>query len=213
MQETKHTKISILKTALIILPITLVLLIIWVAFVYIGNRHLNIKVDARQYLLWLINGIIIFILYPIFSKIFLSRWISQKKLWKAVIDIPKLKKTDWLFFIILHLLGIFFLFWVFSNIQMHIDIYNYFVTHFGKGTRGQPRFPIMIFLMATPLIFLSIIYLLVIKFMYGTFNEPKFENNQKDNNFRQKRKVYFSFVLATSVIIMFSYSLKMILMI
>ena len=198
---------------LIIMPIVFVLLIIWLAFVYFGNRYLHLKVSAGQYLLWLMSGIIIFIIYPIFSKIYLSRWISKKRLWNAVIDIPKLKKTDWLFFIFLHLIGMSLLFWVFSDIQTHLDIHNYFVDHFGKGTRGRPRFPIMIFFMTIPLISFSALYLIVTKLLYGTFNEPKFENNQRDNNFRQKRKIYFSFVVSTSVTIMLCYMLKIILMV
>ena len=198
---------------LIIMPIVFVLLIIWLASVYFGNTYLHLKVSAGQYLLWLMSGVIIFIIYPIFSKIYLSRWISKKRLWNTVIDIPKLKKTDWLFFIFLHLIGMSLLFWVFSDIQTHLDIYNYFVDHFGKGTRGQPRFPIMIFFMTIPLISFSALYLIVTKLLYGTFNEPKFENNQRDNNFRQKRKIYFSFVVSTSVTIMLCYLLKIILMI
>jgi len=105
------------------------------------------------------------------------------------------------------------LFWIFSDIQNHININNFFIEHFGKGRRAQPAFPIMITLMAMPLITFSIVYLIVPKVIYGTFNEPEFENNKRDNNFRQKRKVYFSFIIATAVIIMFCYMLKMILII
>lgn len=195
------------------MPIVFVLVIIWILFLYIGNRYLHNKVDAGQYLLWLLSGIIIFIIYPMFSKICLSRWISKKILWNAVIDIPKLKRTDWLFFISLHLIGMPLLFWIFSDVQTHLDIYNYFVDHFGKGTRGRPRFPIMLFFMTIPLISFSAIYLIVAKLMYGTFNEPKFENNQRDNNFRQKRKIYFSFVISTSMTIMLCYLLKMTIMV
>jgi hypothetical protein len=75
-----------------------------------------------------------------------------------------------------------FLFWFFSDMQTHIDIYNYFVGHFGKGRRGQPRFPIMVLFMVIPLIFFPLIYLIVAKLICGTFNEPKFENNPKDKN-------------------------------
>ena len=195
------------------MPIVFILLVIWLALVYLGNTYLDIKVDARQYLLWLMSGLIIFIAYPVFSKIYLSRWISKKILWGAVIDIPELKKTDWLFFVFLHLIGVPLLFWIFSDIQTHLDIYNYFVDHFGKGTRGQPRFPIVLLFMTIPLFSFSAIYLMVVKVRYGTFNEPKFENNQRDNNFRQKRKIYFSFVVSTSVTIMLCYLLKMTLMV
>ena len=213
MEKPKQSNISILKFVLIIMPIVFVLLIIWLAFVYFGNTYLHLKVGAGQYLLWLISGIIIFIIYPIISKIYLSRWISKKRLWNAVIDIPKLEKTDWLFFIFLHLIGMSLLFWIFSDIQTHLDIYNYFVDHFGKGRRGRPRFPIMIFFITVPILFFSAIYLIATKLMYGTFNEPKFKSNLRNNNFRQKRTIYFSFAVSTSVAIMLCYLLKITLMV
>ena len=71
----------------------------------------------------------------------------------------------------------------------------------------------MLTFMVVPLIAFSMIYLFAERLMYGSFNDPKFEDNKRDNNFRQKRKVYFSFVLSTLITIMFCYNLKVVLMI
>lgn len=135
----------------------------------------------------------------------------KKTLWNAITDIPQLQKSDLIFITVLHLICMIILYWIFSDIETHINIHNYFVEHFGKGTRGQPRFPIMITFMAIPLLVFTLAYLIILRVKYGTFNEPIFTKGQKDLNFIRKRVLYFSFVLSTSITVMLCYILKMIL--
>ena len=204
---------SILKIVLIIMPIVFVLLLIWIGFVYIGNVYFHSNATAGQYLLWLMSSLIIFLFYPLFGKILLSRWISGEKHWAAVTDFPKISKAGWLFFALLHLAGMVILFWVFSDIQHHIDIHNYFIDHFGRDRRGRPRFPIMVLFLLAPVIVFTAIYLVVVKIKYGTFNEPRFTGSNRDLAFQENRKVYFAFVFSTSVIVFLCYMLRMVVLV
>jgi hypothetical protein len=209
----KPAKTSILKIVLIVMPIVLVLLLIWIGFVYIGNVYFHSNAIAGQYLLWLMSSLIIFLFYPLFGKILLSRWIFRKKHWAAVTDFPKINKAGWLFFALLHLGGMVVLFWVFSDIQHHTDIHNYFTDHFGRDRRGRPRFPIMVLFMLAPVIVFTAIYLVVVKIKYGTFKEPRFTDSKGDLAFQENRKVYFTFVFSTSVIAFLCYMLRMVVLV
>ncbi|MCZ4243588.1 hypothetical protein [Pedobacter punctiformis] len=206
-----NKKVSILKILIIIIPTVFLLLIIWLATVYIGDTYFNSKASAEQFLLWILSGSIIFLGYPIATKSMFHVGPSNKTHWKATSNLKAFNRSDWLFFLMLHIITMPVLFWAFGNLQHHRDIYNFFVEHFGKNYKGAPNFPILLAFFFGTFMLLALFYIIFLKIRYGTYNEPKFLSKEKEVDFNKKMAIYFSFVASTSLVVMFLYYLKVIL--
>lgn len=198
-----------------VMPIIFVVILIWLATVYIGKTYFESTASAGQFLLWILSCAIICIGYPIASKQIVRLRIAPKNATATyeVRESPKFNKSDWLFFMFVHTITIPVLIWIFSDLDHHVWIYNFFVDTFGRNYKGAPNFPIVLAFVFGTFFLLSLTYLLFVKIRYGTFDEPKSLTVQEAENFKQKQRIYFSFVASTSFTVMILYYLKMVLLV
>ncbi|WP_270090631.1 hypothetical protein [Sphingobacterium sp. SYP-B4668] len=214
MEEPK-SKLQVIKLLAITLPTVFVMILIWLTAVYIGGTYFESEASAEQFLLWILSGAVICIGYPIASRQIsrLGDFHLNRKITHEVQEVPKFDKSDWLFFLLLHAITIPLLLWVFSDLQHHVRIYDFFVDKFGRNYKGAPNFPIVLAFVFGTFLLLSLFYVLFLKIKYGTFNEPKDLSREAEKKFRQKQGIYFSFVASTSLTVMLLYYLKIVLLV
>lgn len=214
MDPTKN-KLQIGKLLLIAIPSVFIFLMIWIAAVYIGNTYFDSKSSSGQFLLWILSGIISFMCYPIASKQIYNLGALNKnnKIAHPVFERQKFDKSDWFFFILLHSITAPLLFWIFSDLEHHVQIYDFFVDTFGRNYKGAPNFPVLLVFIFGTFFLLAIVYVLFLRIRYGTFNEPKILSSIEEKNFKQKQEIYFSYVASTTLTVMMLYLLKMVLLV
>lgn len=214
MDPTKN-KLQIGKLLLIAIPSIFIFLMIWIAAVYIGNTYFDSKSSSGQFLLWILSGIISFMCYPIASKQIsnLGALNKNNKIAHPVFERQKFDKSDWFFFILLHSITAPLLFWIFSDLEHHAQIYDFFVDTFGRNYKGAPNFPVLLVFIFGTFFLLAIVYVLFLRIRYGTFNEPKILSSIEEKNFKQKQEIYFSYVASTTLTVMMLYLLKMVLLV
>lgn len=214
--DPTQNKLQIGKLLLIIIPAVFFFLLLWIATVYIGTTYFHSKASSGQFLLWIISGIIIFICYPIASKQVSHLGALNKNndnIAHAVSEKQKFNGSDWFFFILLHSITAPVLFWIFSDLEHHVQIYDFFVDIFGRNYKGAPNFPVLLAFVFGTFFLLAVIYVLFLKIRYGTFNEPKDLSNTEEKSFKQKQGIYFSYVASTTLTVMMLYLLKMVLLV
>jgi hypothetical protein len=214
MEKTK-SKRHVFKMLVMVIPIIFVVILIWLATVYIGKTYFESTASAGQVLLWILSGAVICIGYPIASRQIIRLRVAPKNITAAfeVRESPKFNKSDWLFFLSVHGVTIPVLIWIFSDLDHHVWIYNFFVDTFGRNYKGAPNFPIVLIFVFSTFFLLSLLYLLFVKIRYGTFDGPKDRAVKEAENFKQKQGIYFSFVASTSFTVMILYYLKMVLLV
>ena len=213
MDPTKN-KLQIGKLLLIAIPSVFIFLLFWIATVYIGNTYFGSKSSSGQFLLWILSGIISFICYPIASKQISNLVaLNKNKIKYPVFERQKFDKSDCFFFIFLHSITALLLFWIFSDLEHHVQIYNFFVDTFGRNYKGAPNFPVLLIFIFGTFFLLAIVYVLFLRIRYGTFNEPKSLSSIEEKNFKQKQEIYFSYVASTTLTVMMLYLLKMVLLV
>lgn len=213
--DPTQNKLQIGKLLLITMPVVLIFLLLWIAAVYIGNTYFDSKSSSGQFLLWILSGIISFMCYSIASKQIYNLGALNKnnKIAHPVFKRQKFDKSDWFFFILLHSITAPLLFWIFSDLEHHVQIYDFFVDTFGRNYIGAPNFPVLLVFIFGTFFLLAIVYVLFLRIRYGTFNEPKILSSIEEKNFKQKQEIYFSYVASTTLTVMMLYLLKMVLLV
>lgn len=196
-----------LKQAVLIFLLIAAILILFLLLVLLGNQLLPYRYSAAQYLLWLLSGLLSFIGLPFIAYLNYTKPGSAES-HKRV----KWHKKDNGFFAVVCLPVALVLFWAFSNLEHHHAIYNFFVSIFGKGWRGNPNFPIPLLSFLWFGVF-ALAELLHNKIRYKVYEFPDFPEAEQQETFRRRRSVYYSIALAACVVCFISYFLKWVIMI
>lgn len=214
MKQTKN-KLQIGKLVLITVPTVFIFLLIWIAAVYIGNTYFGSTASSGQFLLWILSAAIIFVCYPVATKqiTHLGSLSKNDQVADTVSEKQKFNKSDWFFFILLHCITAPVLFWIFSDIEHHVQIYDFFVGIFGRNYKGSPNFPILLVFVFGTFFLLACLYVLFLKLKYRNFNEPRNLPSDEEQVFKQNQRIYFSFVASTMLTVMMLYMLKMVLLV
>lgn len=195
-----------LRQLLLVFLLIAALMILFLAFVVLGNKVLPYHYTAAQYLLWLLSGLLSFIALPFLA------YISYTKPGAKDHKRETWHKKDNLFFAGLCLPVAIALFWAFGSLGHHRVIYDFFVNIFGKGWRGNPNFPIPLLSFLVFGIF-ALAELLHNKIRYKVYEFPDFPDPEQKETFRRRRSLYYSVAMAACIVCFISYYLKLVIMI
>ena len=198
VKEKSENRLTMKRYAMlygVLMLIVFVILALWILSVYVSKTYYDATASAGQILLYVIMICLILPGYFLFGKIILSRQLSKKLRWTAMIDKPALSRQEWMIWFGLHLLGAVFLFLVFAQLEHHLAIRTYLIELFGRTSRGAPAFPIMLAAGALPCLVIGGLYLLFLK-IHG-FWSPYLKHADERPQLERQNAIMFSFMIST----------------
>ena len=198
VKERPQNRLTMKRYAMLygaLMLIVFVMQVLWILSVYVVKTYYDATASAGQILLYVIMICLILPRYFLFGKIILSRQLSKKLRWTAMIDKPALSRQEWMVWFGLHLLGAVFLFLAFAQLEHHLAIRTYLIELFGRTSRGAPAFPIMLAAGALPCLVIGGLYLLFLK-VHG-FWRSYLKHADERALLERQNAIMFSFMIST----------------
>jgi hypothetical protein len=163
----------------------------WVArLVYDVSQHSQMSNDIFPSLLLAM----VLAVHPLFTKIMITRDLSENKGTAAMQDVPLLSARAWRLFACLHVMFALLLVWLMMYSGIYQAIYAYFYPWLG-GRRNPTGFIFTLMLV----VLMFGVYELYKKLRYGAF-EPSFETEDQENSFKQLGTVFFPFLFGSFMV-------------